>query len=378
MSAPASDPTDLKLFIPGPSHVRKRILEAQAKPMIGHRSPFMKELLADVLPGVREAFGTKGDVVVLSCSSTAAMEGVSRSVVRPGKKALHLPNGNFSTLWRKLSSACGLDVAVEEKPWGEGWDEASVSAALDTHGEVDAVFVAHCETSTGALSDIAGVARAVRARCPQALVCVDVTSSAAGAKIDFDAIDIDIAVGGVQKAWALPAALALAAVSPRAKARMTEVPNRGYTNDLLSALAYQDEKGMTSTTPAIPVMQALRVQLGDIAASGGFAARFDKHLEMQKLVLDWAAGHGFSVLAHEGFRSPTVTSIGCDGRFTMSELVSGYRDAGYFITGGYGKTKETHWRIGHMGDHTPDDVTELLRLTDDILKRIGLQAPAKA
>jgi aspartate aminotransferase-like enzyme len=366
-----TDPTDLKLFIPGPTHVRKRILQAQAAPMIGHRSPFMKELLADVLPGIRTAFGTSGDVVVLSSSSTGAMEAVSRSVVRPGKKALHLPNGNFSTLWKKLSLACGLDVVTEELPWGEGWDEAKVAAALDTHGPVDAVFVAHCETSTGALSDLAGVARAVRAKCPDALVCVDVTSSAAGTEIDLEANDLDIAVGGVQKAWALPAALALAAVSPRAVARMGEVPNRGYTNDLLSALEYQNNKGMTSTTPAIPVIQALRVQLGDIEAAGGFSARFDMHRAMQKQVLDWAAERGFGVLADEGFRSPTVTSIDAKGRFTMADLVAGYREAGYFITGGYGKTKETHWRIGHMGDHTTACVGEVLKLTDTILAAIG-------
>ncbi len=373
-----SDPTDLKLFIPGPTHVRRKLLEAQAKPMIGHRSEFMKELLADVLPGVRECFGTRGDVVVLTCSSTAAMEGVSRSITRPGKKLLHLVNGNFSNLWFKLSTACGLDAVKVDKEWGDAWDEASVAEALDAHGPVDAVFVAHCETSTATLSDIAGVARAVRAKCPDALVCVDVTSSACGAEIDFDAIDIDIAVGGVQKAWALPPALALGALSARAKARMDEVPGRGYTNDFRSALQYQDDKGMTSTTPAIPVIQALRVQLGDIAAAGGMKARFAKHLEMQKMVLDWAAGHGFSILAKEGHRSPTVTAVGCDGRFTMSELVKGYREAGYFITGGYGKTKETHWRIGHMGDHTPDCVRELLSVTDGILDTIGLKAAAGA
>lgn len=366
-----SDPTDLKLFIPGPTHVRKRILQAQAVPMIGHRSPFMKELLADVLPGIRTAFGTRGDVVVLSSSSTGAMEAVSRSVVRPGKRVLHLVNGNFSNLWCKLSDSVGLDIAVEERPWGEGWDEAKVTEALDEHGAVDAVFVAHCETSTGALSDLAGVARAVRAKCPDALVCVDVTSSAAGAEIDLEANDLDIAVGGVQKAWALPAALALAAVSPRAVARMGEVPNRGYTNDLLSALEYQDSKGMTSTTPAIPVIQALRVQLGDIEASGGFSARFDMHRAMQKHVLDWVAERGFGVLADEGFRSPTVTSIDAKGRFTMADLVAGYREAGYFITGGYGKTKPTHWRIGHMGDHTTACVGEVLKLTDTILQAIG-------
>ncbi len=368
---------DHKLFIPGPSHVRRKILEAQAAPMFGHRSPFMKELLADILPGVRACFGTEGDVVVLSCSSTGAMEAVSRSVTRPGKKVLHLTNGNFSTLWWKLSTACGIDAIDEAKEWGDAWDEASVTAALKTHGPVDAVFVAHCETSTGALSDIAGIARATRAVCPDALVCVDVTSSGAGVAIDFDAIDIDIAVGGVQKAWALPPALALAALSPRAKARMEEVPARGYTHDLLEALAYQDAKGMTTTTPSIPVMQAMRVQLGDIAASGGFAARFERHLEMQAMVLAWAARHGFGVLAKEGFRSPTVTSIAADGRFDVAALSAGYLERDYFITGGYGKTKTTHWRIGHMGDHTPACVGELLKVTDEILETIGL-APAVA
>lgn len=59
----------------------------------------------------------------------------------------------------------------------------------------------------------------------------------------------------------------------------------------------------------------------------------------------------------------------------MSEFVAGYRKAGYFITGGYGKTKETHWRIGHMGDHTPACVTEVLAVTDRILQAIGC-APA--
>jgi aspartate aminotransferase-like enzyme len=35
----------MKLFIPGPTHVRRSILEAQAAPMIGHRGEEMKKLL---------------------------------------------------------------------------------------------------------------------------------------------------------------------------------------------------------------------------------------------------------------------------------------------------------------------------------------------
>ena len=59
----------------------------------------------------------------------------------------------------------------------------------------------------------------------------------------------------------------------------------------------------------------------------------------------------------------------------MAALSKGYLDRGYFITGGYGKTKTTHWRIGHMGDHTPACVAEVLKATDEILEQIGL-APA--
>ena len=111
-----------KLFIPGPTQVRTSILTAQAVPMISHRGTEMKQLLAECLPGVRAALGAAGDVVILSCSSTAAMEQVGRSVTRPGKKVLHLVNGNFSNLWFELSTACGLSATKAEKPWGEGWE----------------------------------------------------------------------------------------------------------------------------------------------------------------------------------------------------------------------------------------------------------------
>ena len=361
----------MKLFIPGPTHVRPSILAAQSVPMIGHRSEAMRELLAAVLPGVREVLGTRGHVVVLSTSSTQALEAVGRSVTRPGARVLHLVNGNFSNLWWRLSVACGLDAVKAEQEWGAAWDEGRTADALARHGAVDAVCVAHCETSTGALSDLAGVAAAVRRAAPDALVCVDVTSSACGAPVAFDALDLDVAVGGVQKAWALPPALVLGAVSERALARMRDVPARGLTNDLLSALAYQDDKGMTLTTPAIPVLQALRVQLADIAAAGGAVARFEKHARMQRLVLEWAAARGLAILAEEGRRSPTVTAIARDESFAVADLCAGYRRAGYFITGGYGKTKTSHWRIGHMGDHTPECVGELLAETDRILAGPG-------
>lgn len=367
-----------KLFIPGPTHVRKEIREAMALPMISHRGEEMKALLAELLPGLRTAFGTQGDVITLSCTSTAAMEAVTRSVVRPGRRVIHLTNGNFSRVWWELSDACGFDAVNCELEWGDAWDEERTAAALKKHGPADAVMITHCETSTGALADVAGVARAVRAVCPEALVCNDVTSSVGGLPIDFDATGQDIALGGVQKCWALPPALVTGAMSERAKARMAANPGRGMASDYLHTLKFQQETGMTIMTPGLPQMQALRRQLRDIAASGGFAARFARHAQMQKLVLDWAAARDLPILARPGARSAAVTSIGCGGRFAIAELIHGLMAAGYFIQPGYGKTSTTHWRIGHMGDHTPRCVQELLDVTDGVLKRIGAKVAVPA
>lgn len=365
----------MKLFIPGPTHVRPEVLAAQAEPMISHRGDAMRELLAAVLPGVREAFGTSGDVVVLSCSSTSAMEAVGRGLLSDGARALHLVAGNFAGLWSRVSRACGFHVTVHERPWGAGFDEPSAREALAAMPEPpDVVFVTHCETSTGALSDLGGVVRGVRATVPDAIVCADVTSSAAGVPIDVDRCGLDVAVGGVQKAWALPPALALAALSPRAKERIAATSGRGYADDLVTSLATQDAKGLTTSTPSVPLMRALRRQIDDIEAGGGFAVRFERHRAMAALVHEWIAARGFASLAGDGFRSPTVTSIATGGRFEVPALLAAYAEAGYFVGAGYGKTASTHWRIGHMGDHTTDDVGELLDVTDRFLERLGASA----
>jgi aspartate aminotransferase-like enzyme len=42
------------------------------------------------------------------------------------------------------------------------------------------------------------------------------------------------------------------------------------------------------------------------------------------------------------------------------EVVSRVRDAGWVIGGGYGKLSNSTFRIGHMGDHTVEELDGLL------------------
>ena len=80
-----------------------------------------------------------------------------------------------------------------------------------------------------------------------------------------------------------------------------------------------------------------------------------------------AHGDAFGVLAHEGQRTPTVTSITIPSTFTASTLVKGVADRGFTIGNGYGKNRETTFRIGHMGDHVPERLAECLEACEEVI-----------
>jgi aspartate aminotransferase-like enzyme len=63
-------------------------------------------------------------------------------------------------------------------------------------------------------------------------------------------------------------------------------------------------------------------------------------------------GDAFGVLARDGHRSPTVTSVTLPGSLPASTLLRAVKERGFTIGSGYGQNKETTVRIGHMGDHT--------------------------
>jgi hypothetical protein len=82
-------------------------------------------------------------------------------------------------------------------------------------------------------------------------------------------------------------------------------------------------------------------------------------------------GHGSLDPRARRFLSPSVTSIGCDGRFTMDELVKGYKAAATTSPAATARRRTRTGAFGHMGDHTPQCIEELLALTDSIFERIG-------
>lgn len=349
-----------RLFIPGPTEVRIENLAALARPQVGHRSAEFKALYASVIPKLRKLLGTDGKVFLFTSSSTGVWEAAIRNCVR--ERVLCCMQGAFSDRWLKVAESNGKQALPLKVEWGQAITAEMIDTEL-AKGGYDAITVVHNETSTGVMNRLDEIA-AVMKKYPDVSFLVDAVSSMAGSKIDVDALGIDVCLAGLQKAFALPAGLAVASVSERALEKAATIKHRGYYFDLIEIAKY-DSKGMTPSTPAIPQIQALDAQLDDFFIEG-LDARFARHAFLADIVRSWAR-RNFALFAAEGYESPTITCIENTRGVSVAGLNEELAGQWAMISNGYGVLKEKTFRIAHMGDTQEWEIRGLLATIDRIL-----------
>lgn len=352
-------------FLPGPTEVRRPILEAQVGPMVGHRAAAMEAMIARIQPGLQAIFRTERPVYISASSATGLMEAAVRNGVR--RKVLSLVNGAFSDRFHRIAVASGLEADRLEVEWGEVNFPEALEERLAS-GEYDAVTVVHSETSTGVLNPIAELAEVARG-AGDVVLLVDAVSSLGGARVESDLWGLDFVLTGSQKALALPPGLAFGVAQEGLLERAAERDDRGVYFDLL-AFERNIEKNQTPNTPAVSLIYALAAQVADIMEEG-VEARWARHQEMAARTWRWVdemrdRGVDLSIVAPEGYRAQTVTCIRLPEGWRGPDLVAVARDRGYTIAPGYGRARDEMIRIGHMGDHTLEGLEGLLEVLEEI------------
>ena len=355
-----------RFFLPGPTEVRPEILQAMEQPMIGHRGKDMEQLVARLQEGLKYVFRTERPVYLSSSSATGLMEAAVRNGVR--RRVLCLVNGAFSERFYRIAVACGLDADPLEVPLGEVNTPAALRKALE-RGIYDAVTVVHSETSTGVLNPIADLADVARG-AGDVVLLVDSVSALAGAQVETDEWGIDFMLTGSQKCFALPPGLAFGVAQPRILERAKTKNDRGIYFDLIE-FEKNIQQNQTPNTPALSLFYALEAQLQAIKRET-IEARWARHTAMANRTYEWVGemrgrGVDLSVLAPEGCRSPAVTCIKVPDGMNGSKIASEVKARGYVIASGYGPLKDSTFRIGHMGDHTVEELEELLGVLEEIV-----------
>lgn len=342
-------------FVPGPTWVRPEILEEMTRPMIGHRSAEFKALFSGIRPGLRELFGTTGEVFVATSSGTGLLEAALINCV--GRRVLVTTCGAFSERWLSIAQKLGLEVDRLDTEWGEAVSPDRLADHLEGRQQhYDAVTITHNETSTGVINDVESLARVVQEESPGSLILVDAVSSLAAAPMSCDAWGIDVCVASTQKGIALPPGIAVFSVSERAFEVARERPYRGTYFDFLE---FQKNAALDSVpfTPSVPHFYALARQLRDMAAET-LPVRFERHRAMRALTLERTARYA-TPMAKLEFASPTVSALR-PHRGDSEVLRSRMKKRGFTLGGGYGKWKELCFRIGHMGDISLEALSSML------------------
>jgi predicted phosphoserine aminotransferase len=353
-----------RFFLPGPTEVHPEVLAAQDGQMIGHRGQAIEDLFASIDKGLKPVFKTERPVIVSTSSASGLMEAAVRNGVVDGT-VLSLVNGAFSDRFAKIAVSCGLEVERFEVEWGQVHSPVAIAERL-ARGGYDAVTLSHSETSTGALQDLEAIAGIV-GQYDDTLLLVDSVTGIGGAETHTDGWGIDFILTGSQKALALPPGLAFGVANEAMLERSRKAPAKGWYFDLVT-LHTQIREHQTPATPAISLLYALDFQLKRIAEET-IEGRWQRHADMQQRTFRWveemaAKGMSVEVFAEAGHRSPTVTCIATD---SARQVVVGLFARGWVIGGGYGKLKESTIRIGHMGDHTMDELEELLDVLTDVM-----------
>lgn len=350
-----------KLFIPGPTHVREEILQAQTAPMIGHRAKEYSDLQAAVTPKLQEMLYTKQRVYLFASSSTGVMEGSIRQSSL--KRTLTTVCGAFSKRWHEIVVDNGVPCDKLEVAPGQAITVDLVDEAL-SKGDYDAICLTMNETATGVMNPIQDIAAMIHKKYPDVIIQVDAVSCMAGVKIEFDAWGLDVCFAGTQKCFALPPGLTVCAVSDRAREKALKIPNRGHYF-AWSMMDKHYEKSQTPATPAISLIQALNVQMDSILAEG-LENRWTRHLQMAEYTRAWARKN-FRIYGDERYLSNTVTNVENTRNISVGDLNKALAQRGAMISNGYGDLKDKCFRIAHMGDLTMADMQWLLAQIDDIL-----------
>jgi aspartate aminotransferase-like enzyme len=185
----------------------------------------------EVIKILKQLFGTRSDVFLITGSGSAGLEASIISLIEPGDKVI------ADDYYLRFLEVVGAKVILLERGRGEAITPSMIERILKKEHDVKAVAIAHNDTAQGITNPINEIGEIVKNY--GALFIVDAVSSLGGIPIKFDEWHIDICSSGTQKALSAPPGLAPIAVSEHAWGvitnRKTPIPSR-----YLNLLSYRE------------------------------------------------------------------------------------------------------------------------------------------
>jgi alanine-glyoxylate transaminase / serine-glyoxylate transaminase / serine-pyruvate transaminase len=352
MSLSPFSPPRRTLLGPGPSNVSRRVLDAMARPTIGHLDPAFIGLMDDVKALLQYAFQTSNALTMpISGPGTAGMEACVVNLVEHGTKVVVCENGVFGGRLRQMVERAGGEAVVVSDEWGRAVSPEKVEAAFEQAPDARLLAFVHAETSTGARSDAAALCE-IASRAG-AMTVVDTVTSLGGIPVDVDRWRADAVYSGTQKCLSCVPGLSPVSFSDRAveHVRNRRQPVQSWFLDIGLVVAYWGEGRSRAYHHTAPVNSLYALHEALLALrEEGLEAAWARHAAMHSALRAGLETMGLQFVVPEDERLPQLNVIrvpdGVDESRVRARLLEEHK---LEIGAGLGTLAGKVWRIGLMG-----------------------------
>ncbi len=215
-------PPNRILMGPGPSDVSDRVLQAMARPTIGHLDPVFIKMMDETKELLQYAFQTQNELTF----AVSMKENVER----------------FG----------GIPIVIDDE-WGTKVDLNKIESALNEHKDAKIVASVHAETSTGALTDPESITKLAHEH--GCLSIVDTVTGLVGVPLKVDKWGIDAIYSGTQKCLSASPGLSPISFSNAAKEKIKNRKSKvkSWFLDLNLIMSYWEGEGGRSYHHTAPI-----------------------------------------------------------------------------------------------------------------------------
>lgn len=362
------------VYTPGPTSVRENVRLARA---METTNPDVDIDFVNFYKNTCEKIGnvinTKNDVYILSGEGILGLEAACASLTEVGDRVLVIDNGIFGNGFKDFVEMYGGEAVVYTQDYKKSIDADKLEKFLIKDHNFKYATVVHCDTPTGVLNDLSKICRLLNEY--GIMTVVDSVAAMGGEEIRVDDWNIDIALGGSQKAFSTPVGLTIVSVSERAKKAIEnrKTPVRSFYCNLDIWKDYYENKWFPYTMPISDIM-ALDVAIQNILDEG-ISNVINRHKEIADRTRYAIKEYGLNLFLEEGY-SNTVTAVEIPKEIGALNLkLHMLKKYNTIMTTSLKPYEDLILRIGHMGENaTLEKTIYALNVIDNSLRDLGYKS----
>ena len=349
------------LFTIGPVEMFPETLEIGGKQVPYFRNDEFSQVVFSASAGLKRLlFNEKGEIILLTCSGTGAMEATIMNCFTKEDNLIIIDGGSFGHRFTQICDTHEIPYKAVKVEQGETLTKDMIDEVIDS-GKFTGFLVNLDETSIGQLYDIKMISEVCKEH--GLLLVVDAISAFLADEVNMDKYGIDAVILSSQKALSLAPGLSVVALSERMLERVAVIDPKSIYFDFKDYLK-NGERGQTPFTPAVRVIIELEEIVKRFEEKGieniiqetsEIALYFRKRIK--EIGLDYPSYPLSNAVTPVIFPDKNADIV-------YKKLIDKY---GFTVNPSGGDNAKLMFRVSHVGKQSIEDAEELICAIKEIL-----------